>query len=97
MLVHPNARLLESFTDGMIWMRVPDVRLPDSGYEAIIRMLDNSDARLFGCSITEKRFRRNDTDARQPDARNIVAQFLNAFSIGLVLLVDYCSTIADLI
>ena len=58
---------------------------------------NNTDARLFGCPITGKRFRRDDMNARQLDARNIVAQFLNAFSIGFVLSGDQRNTIADLI
>ncbi|MDB2687182.1 hypothetical protein N9Y42_08210 [Mariniblastus sp.] len=44
-------------------------------------MLVYSDAQFTG-----SRFRRDDIDARQPDAQNTVAQFLNAFSIGFVLL-----------
>ena len=97
MLVYTDARLLKSFSEGMFRMYFSDARLLESGSEAITRMLVYSDAYLSGCSITGKRFRRDDSDARQPDAQNIVAQSLNAFSIGFVLLGDHRSVIADLI
>ena len=77
-------------------MHVPDARLLESGSEVIIRMLVYQDARLFRCSNTEKRFRRDDTGPRQPDALNITARFLNAFTIGFVLLSGHRSTIVDL-